>query len=379
MFLLSLRTDARREVKAHIASNPEFRPYRRAALGRFVDKFFRNRGILWFAAIYVFMVLTIVGLSGYLGKHLTVPSGILEGFVDGFAFLLGSSPAVETVEASISVNKVLLAVQATLLAVVLPVAIALITLMQSQEDRIYGQVTIRAYFMEAGAYEFGRSSVVLVLGTIMVIFWPFKAPLTGQEIANCNDCLAGAAVTLLNSVWLVINVFLLWHFLKTSLDFARPDIRTIFINRFQVNFSNRVWLERELTRLRYEHPDFFGLLKSEEIGKDDDSDYRISFGYSLDIGTPEVKIDIKNPSVLYDIWFRPLRWVIRRWLRKTKATSDTSGLHAVARAAVLYFPITMDRIISGDQVICRRRGGAAVSAFERWVIERCFRFKKVQA
>lgn len=370
--LLSLRRQARQEVRAHIASNPEIGIYRNRLHTRLVVRLFRGRSATWFIGIYILLLSSVIAVSGSIADYVTA----LNGDVTRPYFLFGPSNVPTIIDASVDLNRILLAVQATLLAVILPVAIALVTLANNQRSASINNAFSRAYFIESGCYELGRSSVVMLTGSIFILFWPFSQPLQDEGIATCSGCVFGTLMTFVHALWLSLNVIGLWHFLRTSLDFVRPEGQRNFIRRFEANSARREWLENELTRLRYSYPSASDLLTNDEVGTEEDSAHIVYFDRASNVGAPVVMLQLKNTSVLYDVWFRPLRWVVRRWVSRTKVENNPTSSHTLYAKAILNFPLGMGRSYSGTQILCRQRNGVELSGFERWVVRHCFRFRR---
>ena len=377
MFSVGIRAIVRREVRHHCATNPELKSIRRNLILRIIYYFFRDRGILWFSFIYIATSSALLAASIPLSEYFTIFSGLNDGFVSGFLFSFNASVVLQAVDASISFNKVLLTVQATLLAVVLPVAIALVSLAQSQEDQVYSKVMVRSYFLESGAYELGRSSIVLVLGLMVIVLLPFESSAYESEIYSCKNCLGGVLITIFNSIWLSINVILLWHFLRTSLDFARPEIRTEFVQRFQANFSMPIWLENELTRLCFQFPVQCGLINEKYVGQAEGSPVSIYFSSSMFADVSDYYVESEASGILYDVWFSVLRWVIRRWFTRTLKMFDRESDSRFQGHAVMEFPISMGEKVSGKKVLCRIGRGAPLHPIEAKIIRLCFRFRRL--
>jgi hypothetical protein len=89
------------------------------------------------------------------------------------------------------------------------------------------------------------------------------------------------------------------------------------------------------------------------------------------------EIEIASPravgGVLCDVWIRPLRWAVNRWL--ARCTSTPQDEQRLRSGPTLIFPPDLRRSLREPGVICRRRNGAPLDKLEKFIIKRCFRFR----
>ena len=104
----------------------------------------------------------------------------------------------------------------------------------------------------------------------------------------------------------------------------------------------------------------------------------VSFGHKmLTEGNVELRTKFAEPSVLHDVWLRPLGFVLHSWWRRSERTLPQPRRQSalLGHDASLSLEPSFDGRYEGEVTWCRRWGGSAFHRWERWVISRCYRFR----
>ena len=261
---------------------------------------------------------------------------------------------------------IFLALQAALIALIFPIAIALVTLLVQRSHTSSANAHIKIYYDESRAWSIGASGIALVgMLSLQFLALPVGAlPMNlGAERLVCE-----VGLTIVNFGWLGFNLVGIWHFLQVSLQFVDPTSRERIRERFTVNRSMPWHLRIDLFAVAYLDSGRLLLPESEE-----EDGPTMMFGCAGKmIGDFEITKRVRQNRVLTDIWGRPLRLVLRRWWRESQKASDGEGFAGLAHPAGLRFPTMPGTLVNGQVPICRGRGGSNFSTIERWIIRRCF-------
>lgn len=363
----SLRTKARREVRRHVSANPALRSFQRGIFGRIADLVFKDRGPVWFIGLYLAAVVVIVSTDFLL--HVQFPGLTQNTF-----------PNVEHVGSTTDeINRVFLAVQAALIGVIFPIAIALVALLLQQRGQTFSSSRINIYYRESRAFEIGGSSIMLIVMLVAQQFWPVSA-LSGMLFQTPNTIFARMALAVTHGFWLSLNALAIWRFLVVSFTFISPSGQQIILRRFVARESVPRDLEDQLARNYLANPEFFGLLpQTKEPSGLLNGRPSVQFGgIGSDVGVVEVEEHQNGTYVLRDVRFGLIKWVVSRWLNRTMQTWNTSKQQNRLHAPTLVFPREIGRRSFGSVCLCRRAGGSDLTSLEKKVIKHGFVFREVE-
>jgi hypothetical protein len=362
----SLRAKAHREVRRHVSANPALRSFQRGVFGRIADFIFKDRGPVWFIGLYLATVVVIVSADFLL--HMKFP-GLPQN----------SSLNAEYVGSiTDEINRVFLAVQATLIGVIFPIAIALVALLLQQRGQTFSSSRIDVYYRESRAFEIGGSSIMLIIVLVAQQFTPISA-LSGTLIPTPNTIFAQTALAVTHGFWLALNALAIWQFLVVSFTFISPSGQQFILRRFVARESVPRDLEDRLTRNYLANPEFFGLLpRAEELSSLLDGQPSVQFGgIGSDIGVVEVEAHQNGTQILHDVRFCLIKWVVSRWLNRTNQTWNRQNQQSRLHAPTLVFPHEIGRRSFGTVCLCRRAGGSALISLEKKAIKHGFVFREV--
>jgi hypothetical protein len=255
-----------------------------------------------------------------------------------------------------------LGAQATLIGLIFPIAIGLVTLLVQREGSGSTNSDIQVYYNETFAYPVGVSCLGLIIVLAMQTFWPEHYPfhLDGKV---CDNLVLKSALSLLHLLWFIINCIGLWHFLKTSLDFVQPRERTALRKKFAANHVIPSEISQHLRQSLYFNAPRLILEKT------DDSVSNVILGGGGSLGSiPEVQITFLRPVILIDVRLKLLAFVIKNWSIRANGASDKKDY--------LSFPINIGEEVKGKAMLCARSGDAPLKSLEKWLIKRSFVFRR---
>ncbi len=232
----SLRRKARSKVKHHISTNPELRALQPGFFGRIENKLFKGRGLFYFISIY-FIFASILALL-YFFLQIFYPE-----LVECYFISLKYNESI-----SVGINKVFLAVQATLIGIIFPIVVALVTLLLQQRGT-FSSSRVDVYYIESRAFEVAASSIGLIIVLIITLLVQ-----QSQLVLESYGISSDVATMLLkvsfipNGVWFLLNVLALWQFLVVSFTFIRPIGQRHILRRHVVRESFPRGLEDSLAR-----------------------------------------------------------------------------------------------------------------------------------
>lgn len=356
----SLRRRVTEEIADLFKQNATLRKARYGVGLRLARALIMDRPIFHLLAVYVSLVL--VAIVGQWVLAVFRPTLILK--FDEASFVK-------------DVASYFITAQVGILAIV-SVAVAVVTLLSSRDDSSSGNADIRLYYDQSFAYEAARSGIALLLVLSFQLFWPIQhvAAWTGFALWNPAFQLPFVAV---HTLWLGVNFLLFLRFIIASLDFVQPVALEAMREVYSANASIPDDLAERLTASLYMGaPGIIFGTDDMRAGPD------ITFGYSAlsdDEATVEIELIFEQPARLYDVWFGPLVFVVERWRKRSKAKQGVvkkSMFGGSEWEGELYFPVDFQMGAEGKTQLLLRKGGAELKDWERWIIQRCFRFTKVR-
>ena len=270
------------------------------------------------------------------------------------------------------VTSYLIAAQVGILGVV-SVAIGIVTLITQRDERSSTNTDVRLYYMESLAYEVVLTGAALLIVLSVQLFWPLQFLAHLAHLGGA-DLVFKAVLTAFHLTWLLLNLAVFAQFLLTTLHFVEPTARERLRERYTANVIVPGDLWQRLLRVFYANaPTELVLLPQDDPG------LLLTFGHSiLTEGNVELRREFAAPSVLRDVWLRPLGFVLRRWWWRSERTLTQPRRQSAlgGRDVWLSLEPSFDGRFKGEVVLCRRQGGVAFRGWERWVIRGCYRFRR---
>lgn len=359
-WLGSVRRRVRSEIKAHVRKNASIRGSRYSFLQRGLRATIAGRSLPSFLAAYLTIDILLVAAEAAANSRFP-------------AFLPGwTSPEMKGLLKDIA--SYLLTAQAAILGIV-SVAIGIVTLIAQRDDRSSTNTDVRLYYMESLAYEVVLSGVALLIVLSTQLFWPIQFAAHRLHLGG-PDLIFKVGLTALHLIWLLLNFSVFTQFVLTTLRFVEPKARERLRERYTANVIVPRDLSLRLLRM------FYNMANQQLIPQTDKKAApSVTLGWGiLDDGNVELSTLFKHRSTLTDVWLRPLRFVLRRWVER----SEKARTHPPAACENPFGPnIRLDIALSFDSRIeglsewCLRRGGVPLLGWEKYVVRQCFRFRSV--
>jgi len=275
------------------------------------------------------------------------------------------------------VGSYLMAAQIGILAIV-SVAVGVVTLLSDRQDGSSVNTDIRLYYVESYSYELAASGIALLVVLTLQLFWPLQHILHVVGLGG-RDYSFKLGLAALHGLWFTFNLTLFLQFITTTLRFVEPSSREILRERYSANEVIPRDAEKRLLRALY------FTAPTQIFGKQALSEGpNISFGHGMGLGetsVSEVTTTFSRPTRLFDVRLRPLQWVLMRWQRRVRqeATPSRQRFGEPRWNAQLSIQPNFDEVLDQSCNLALRRDGVPLTGFERWIIRRCFRFKRVSS
>jgi hypothetical protein len=94
----------------------------------------------------------------------------------------------------------------------------------------------------------------------------------------------------------------------------------------------------------------------------------------------EIELGFRRPARLFDVWMRPLGFVIRRWRKRAQAGPVAGDARLSGRKwdGELNIPHSFDSEFDGPTVWLLREGQTGLIGWERFLVRLCFRFARTE-
>jgi len=335
----SLKSIVRRKEAKHFRSNSTLQDYRYPLLRRAMDSV-GNHPVFTILVMIGFYVVVctwtwVAPLPGPPG-----PGGI-EDFYRDFQ----------------SLNMALLGVQASFIGLVFPVVIAFVGLLNQGRASFATRLTI--YSEESGAPLVGASSLLLCV--VIAVQLPFSGLVPVRVVA---------AGTVINLLWLALNVLAMGFFLFRTIAFVQPAQRDPITRSYVANISWRHELQTLLLANNWSNAGTYGHLPVGDKEGEFFEDGKRAVVYYSPLANSDPALATRRLSrdfTLADLRFGILKPVVASWLRTVRRSTDD-------KRVTLSFPLLPDATYKGNVVLAQslvRLGWGA-----RTALPMVFHFKK---
>lgn len=354
----SLRKRVAWELKEHRRTNTALKSARAPFRMRVLQAFLGKRGLLGFLALYALFLIFLIVIE-------LVIAYLCPSLIPGWTNAQNIGPHLK------DVTSYFLGAQVTMIGLLFPIAVGLVTLIVQREDASSTSSDVQVYYSQTLAYQVGASGIALSIVLATQLLWPMQFAVHRFGFGTTSQGIK-VVLTSFHLAWLILNFAALWHFLDTSLSFIRPAKRGLMRRCFAANVSIPNDLSARLALYLYTNARA-SLLQRADVGTGDNDPPSILFGSELgEWGEIEIAEPKSSRKVLRDVWMKPLGWAVRRWWNK--CVEHASGNMPHGSTPTLVFTPDLRRPLPEGGIICRRRNGVPLSFIERFVIKRCFRF-----
>jgi hypothetical protein len=349
----SIRRWVRREVRRHRVENTALTKARYSYGLRLLRRLLGERSFLNFLLLYAAFDIAAVAVemaTSTFGMNL---------------FPLWSVTTLELKGLLKDATSYFISAQVGVLGVV-SIAVGLVTLI-AQRDNSPNDVQI--YYRESLAHEVVASSIALLLVLSVQILWPAQFSLHRMGGGDSN-AIFKIGLTSLHLSWLTMNLFAMAHFVTASLRFVQPGERQTIRKQYSANHVIPQDMTDRLRSAIYSNG-------SEGLFSGDDRSPQpmIFFGHELaGVGSTEIEDSFEKPVLLYDVRMRLLRWVLSRWWQRC---CRLGMMGTPTRKPAVIFKPSFTQKLRGNSAWFRREGGTPFSSFERFLVRRSFRFRRV--
>ena len=249
-----------------------------------------------------------------------------------------------------------LAAQVGILAV-LTVAISVVTLLTQKDDGSAINTDVRLYYVESYSYELVTSGILLSIVLIVQLFWPLQPLVTiiaGERfVSHFKFC-----ATMFHAIWLVLNFYLFFHFVNTTLKFVEPQSRAKLRKEYVANDIIPRDVRRRLIQVYYLNApaQIFGFDEAKRGAL-------VTLGMPLMSDQPavaEISRSFKAPSRLVDVWLLPLGFASRRWRDRNNKHDGRQGRFG-KRGAHLAVLTDFSRVHDDKVELVVREGGTPLT------------------
>jgi hypothetical protein len=350
----SIRKAAGRDVRRLRAQNRTLRaargPYWLRVLGRVIS----NRSLFRLLAVYAI----VWGCAVLAGALLTFQApAALAPVVDG----LGKPETIR------EVLSYMLGAQATMVGLIFPLALGMITLIVQRDEGAATNADVQLYYDQSLAYAVGTSGITLAIALVVSLLAP-EALVLGFLGRSAVTWSISLGLVIVLAIWLLANLLVTWQFLMTSLSFIAPSHRATARRRF---VATRV-IPRHLAALLSEYS-YVQIGECLFLNADSRMPFVMASASEGVRGDRAVTANFSRPRELFDVRLVPLRLAVRLWAWRCARPGEGPGTNKYDWMLGLAGPL--DRVLQGDIVLCRRKGGVPFGPIERWLIRRSLVFR----
>jgi len=358
----SIARIVRREIRDHIRGNPVARRSRYPLGQRLLRLLLAPRSFASFILAYLLLDLAAVdaeGISRLLDAR-WLPRWSGNGVVAAHA-LLSNVPSF------------LVTVQVGVLGVI-SLALALITLIANRDD---GQADIQVYYHESMFFEISASCIALLAVLCVQFLWPlqFLYHLLG---GGSSSLFFKIVLLCVHISWLCVNLAGLAYFIEVTFRFVQRGSRETMRERYTANVALPAMMRRHLWRRVY------AMAGDELLGSDYGARPRqlpcAHMGHVYEHAIVEVRRTVRGGVEIADVRTSLLRWALTRWTQRCMEVDPAIAARAAAGngdlGPLLFFPPRKGLRVTGEVILCQRRGGVPLTFWELRAIRFAFRFKK---
>ncbi len=355
----SINREVAQHLRDHFRENVSVKRFQRTTLSRMLRQVISQWRVGRLLVSYLFICSLLVGGEAYLSTNLTKLYSCMKRVIPD---------ATGTDDFVLSVSSYLLNGQVGVLAA-MSIAIALVILLSQQGS---SRADIRLFYNETLAFSLFSSSFALLIVLSIQFIWPIHFFFFGVE--EMTGHVSRFGLLWLHVIWLVVNFFMFSHLALTTFSFVEPTKRQALRKKWVATEILRQELRKQLRH------QIFSLADDrvcKQNGWDESQQYSI-IGYSIGgRSTTALTIRLKSNYRLEDVRLRLLAFAIGRWVARSQK-SQLNEKHFGQDDVRVSLPAQLDRVYSGDVVLCERIGGVPLNRIERNLFRIAFQFRKLR-
>lgn len=304
-------------------------------------------------------------LIGYILLALAIEAGVVANdfYCRSFGALVPLPSFLKSSQELIvglrDISGFLIASQIGLLGVI-AIAVALVTLLG---DRNETRMHTRAYFSQTMVRSIAESTGALLVVLTIQVFWPLDV-LRKELFAGPEVVTGPVSLSAIQAVWGAVNLGATTYFVVLSLAYANPDERQRHVMRFQTNVSHPRELARRIAGIRFREllSAYITMFPAKRIGV---------YAASYFPGAAVVRAPKGAEWELVDVWQRPLKFALKRWLESAHVSHTGSY-----PSPFISFPTMPGQRLLSGQAICIIDGITPPKAWQRFVIRCSHRLRR---
>ena len=257
---------------------------------------------------------------------------------------------------------VLLAVQASIAALVYPIVIAFITIFLQRRPAT--QALLQLYIVDTGALVAGLASLGLVV--TMSVEYLFLATIPPRALL---------ALTGTSAAWFLCNVLLTTFFLFKTIDFLRSQAQRLAVHRYVAHVSLKRDVERaHIVNLFYgaSGKGWFALPSGASDPPPSGPQIVVGGWFSRSAGSA-LTVSLKQPSVVSDIRLRVLNYALVSWRDEASRGGRSIGSSAHdEKSPTIELPIVVNDLCEGEVDLVKVSNGPSLTLFQRLLMSWSF-------
>lgn len=267
---------------------------------------------------------------------------------------------------SLNYFSIIWGIQATLVGLLYPIVIGFVGLLfQNQRS---ARVALRNYFLDSAALFTGLSSLLLV--GFMGLQYLILPKLSTIEVR---------IFSVLNSIWFLLNTMGTIWFLYRTIRFIRHDLRNQNVKKYLLN----ILYPYEVTKLFRNHlcqnATDYELIPNLQSDKEGELPFVSTNSMFFNFGKVELKRNFKKKVILQDVYFGPLSWACKHWIKriekKDKKSQPRQTFLGIKENNLLVINLLPGMVHEGNYDVCRIEGNTRLNWIEKFLIIKSIRFK----
>jgi hypothetical protein len=352
-FSPSIHTISIREIKRHLSTNPELKKYSHSVGSKILGLVFNGRTPIGYLSGYFTILLLFIGAEIAIVQY-------FPQYIPRWANAPDSTRSILK-----DIGLYLIATQATIIGVIVPVTITLVSIIMQNTSSNKASSEMRIFFNQSYVRGLATSSICLVIVLVSQILWPFQFFI--HELGHGHTGIFfRTLLTIFHLGWFFINVYATWYLIQLALDFLSPAGRDFLRKIYSANIA----IPRDIgSGIFAAH--YFSLPR---VLERPDKAFGVTVQLSLS-KHEEVSVSVKRPSQLHDINVFLLKVAFTLWWWRCQRSSSLLPISNTIKP-VLSIPLFPRYSYLGQVILLSRSGGISLSRFEKYLVRKSIIFSE---